>query len=494
MLRLLSFCFIAFTCSVIANVQNPIQIPDHDGTFQTYENALFVPAKNLDSVSPDIFTTLKHPFFPKHSVRIKKLDDFCDTTARGYSGYIDIQARHIFFYFFESRNDPYHDDLVFWTNGGPGCSSSMGLFMELGPCRVQNRDQTVYNPHSWTEKANVFFVDQPIGTGFSYADFGEIVETAEEASKDIAAFIAIFFQHFNEFQGNALHMAGESYGGRVIPIFASEIYDQNKHLVEAGLVPINISSIIIGNGCTDESKLFRAYHDMQCTSISGPPVNTIDNCVQMKRLVPRCEKWFQEACYDTSDKINCQSAFSYCYNAFEDYFALTGLNPYDITQACDDYDENFCYPLTKEIAAFLDRSDIRQTLGVDPVIGNFSTCNLDIAQRFTSHNDLLFPTHFYIGALLDRGVRTLIYVGANDLVCSQFANERMTLDVEWAGQTMFNSRDLREWEHNGTVAGLTRSARNLTFATIYGAGHMVPYDKPQISLELITKWLSEETL
>lgn len=36
--------------------------------------------------------------------------------------------------------------------------------------------------------------------------------SSEEAAKDIAAFIAIFFEHFKKFEGNALHMAGESYG------------------------------------------------------------------------------------------------------------------------------------------------------------------------------------------------------------------------------------------------------------------------------------------
>ena len=51
---------------------------------------------------------------------------------RAFTGYIDIQARHLFFYFFESRDDPDKDDVIFWTNGGPGCSSSLGLFMELG--------------------------------------------------------------------------------------------------------------------------------------------------------------------------------------------------------------------------------------------------------------------------------------------------------------------------------------------------------------------------
>ena len=49
-----------------------------------------------------------------------------------FTGYIDVEARHLFFYFFESRSNPEKDDVIFWTNGGPGCSSSTGLFMELG--------------------------------------------------------------------------------------------------------------------------------------------------------------------------------------------------------------------------------------------------------------------------------------------------------------------------------------------------------------------------
>jgi hypothetical protein len=36
--------------------------------------------------------------------------------------------------------------------------------------------------------------------------------TSEEAARDIARFIAIFFANFPAFQGRALHMAGESYG------------------------------------------------------------------------------------------------------------------------------------------------------------------------------------------------------------------------------------------------------------------------------------------
>ena len=77
---------------------------------------------------------------------------------------------------------------------------------------------------------NIFFLDQPsvllsfvvahdsfimytsVGVGFSYADYGETVETTEDAAKNIYAFISIFFETFSQFSGRALHLAGESYG------------------------------------------------------------------------------------------------------------------------------------------------------------------------------------------------------------------------------------------------------------------------------------------
>lgn len=59
--------------------------------------------------------------------------------------------------------------------------------------------------------ANIFFVDQLIGTGFSRAGYGKAVSTTEEAAKDIAAFMAVFFENFTQFKGHALRMTSESY-------------------------------------------------------------------------------------------------------------------------------------------------------------------------------------------------------------------------------------------------------------------------------------------
>ena len=66
-----------------------------------------------------------------------------------------------------SRN-PSTAPLVMWLSGGPGCSSQLALFAENGPCKVAKNGQYTYrNPASWHYAANVMWVDQPAGVGFS---------------------------------------------------------------------------------------------------------------------------------------------------------------------------------------------------------------------------------------------------------------------------------------------------------------------------------------
>ncbi|KAJ7086299.1 Alpha/Beta hydrolase protein [Mycena crocata] len=465
-----------------------------------YDDGLFSPMEDMNALSETEFSVLSHPVFPNYNVRIKK-SPFCDDTVKSYTGYIDIEARHIFFYFFESRNDPDTDDVIFWTNGGPGCSSSMGLFMELGPCRISDGNGTSFHPESWNTNANIFFVDQPIGVGFSYADYGESVATTEEAAKDMAAFIFVFFEHFTKFKGRSFHMTGESYGGRYVPVFAAEVYDQNALLAAAGYTPINLTSVMIGNGITDFYRQMTSSFDMQCTSASIPPTLGISQCVLMKQMIPRCEKRLKESCVDVFDAIDCAAAASFCDLHLRQPFWLSERNPYDISQPCDadGLRDNLCYPVTAHIRAYLSRPAVRKTLGVDPAVpANFSSCAPLVGAAFRAQMDSFHRTQDYIGGLLERGVRVLIYVGTYDWICNWVGNERWTRALEWSGQEEFAAEPLRAWAVGGDLAkakgraGLARSAKGLTFATVDGAGHMVPYDKPKEALDLLQRWLSGE--
>lgn len=77
----------------------------------------------------------------------------CELTpgVKSYSGYVDLaEDQHIFWWFFEARNqDPTTAPLTVWINGGPGSSSMIGLFQELGPCGINENLEVTYNPYSW---------------------------------------------------------------------------------------------------------------------------------------------------------------------------------------------------------------------------------------------------------------------------------------------------------------------------------------------------------
>lgn len=76
----------------------------------------------------------------------------------------------------------------------------IGLLQENGPCRINNDSNSVtLNPFSWNTNANVLYIDQPIGTGFSHdgassVNISELVGTSQEAATEVWTFLQIFLK------------------------------------------------------------------------------------------------------------------------------------------------------------------------------------------------------------------------------------------------------------------------------------------------------------
>merc|ERR1719277_266315 len=123
----------------------------------------------------------------------------CPDPAPQLSGYLPGQGNEYFYWLASSRSDvPSEDPLILWMTGGPGCSSTLAALVENGPCRVKGRDaagfwDTEQRPESWTEAANVVWVDQPGGVGFSS---GPIVPDEEAVATRMYAFLQSFYAQF----------------------------------------------------------------------------------------------------------------------------------------------------------------------------------------------------------------------------------------------------------------------------------------------------------
>ncbi|VDC06255.1 unnamed protein product [Peniophora sp. CBMAI 1063] len=441
-----------------------------------------VTTMHLSAVSSgDEFTSLSHPLYPEHGVRIKRTD-FCDPTVNVYTGYLDIAqgAKHLFFYFFESRRDPDNDDVMMWINGGPGCSASTGLLMELGPCKLDfnapnaSLKDPYWNPWGWNREANIFFLDQPVGVGLSYADYGEHVGTTEDAAKDIHAFITMFFETFSQFQGRAFHLSAESYGGRYLPVFASEIYDQNQIAAKEGRTVINLQSVIIGNGITDISTLYPGRYAIECENAAIPvPFQSISNCVRMKKALPRCQKMMQANCIDTYDEMNCRATVNFCETELGTPLRIAGRNNFDITKPCAGPDN--CYAESKVIEEYMHRPDVLEKLGASAPVP-FTGCSNVVSSEFTLNFDKWsHPTQYYVSSLLDRGIRVLLYAGTYDWQCNWVANKLWSDKLEWSGTEGYAAEEWRDWKASNATApaGRTKSWGPLTFASVYAAGHMM---------------------
>ena len=102
-------------------------------------------------------------------MRFVKNSGICETTpgVNQHSGYLSVGTNmNMWFWFFEARSNPTTAPLATWFNGGPGCSSMIGLFQENGPCNFPDGATTPsLNPYSWNSYANMLYIDQPIGMG-----------------------------------------------------------------------------------------------------------------------------------------------------------------------------------------------------------------------------------------------------------------------------------------------------------------------------------------
>ncbi|VDK20350.1 unnamed protein product [Anisakis simplex] len=150
-----------------------------------------------------------------------------------YSGYLKSKkGNYLHYWYMESQGDPRNDPIVIWLNGGPGCSSLMGLLEELGPFRPNPDGRTLFeNVFSWNKAANLMFLETPRGVGFSYQNMTENpdtewddTKTAEETADAIEDFFNIY-KHLRSHR-NELYLTGESYAGIYIPMTTNVLIDR----------------------------------------------------------------------------------------------------------------------------------------------------------------------------------------------------------------------------------------------------------------------------
>lgn len=425
--------------------------------------------------SEDVISTLKHPALPAHSLRVTHPKaDLCERSpgTKSWSGYLDVDldklwdhanlhglstlsavekedfgkrpkgvVEHFYFWAFESRSDPANDPVTLWINGGPGCSSFTGLLMELGPCSAapfngSEGPHTVWNELSWNNNATVVFLDQPIGVGYSYTSWADAEKNAKDApppariydtpsaARDASAFLHLLALHASDVFADvekglsSFHMAGESYGGRYLPLIASQILRDNEEAEkypERGLKPLPLVSLLIGNGITSPKAQYPAYVDFACANPHGYGVfYPKEQCDSMYEDVPTCLALLDKCNAvagnsDQYDVLACKLASEYCEDKLSEPWSATGRSAYD-WRHFGEYEED------EWISKLLNNNHTRKALGVDKAAGdkhdgNFVGCSDAVFKHFDKSGDGSRDSVWAVKDVLEKGVRVLTYYG-----------------------------------------------------------------------------------
>ena len=170
-----------------------------------------------------------------------------------YSGYVGINgtSKSIHYLFVQSQGDP-RDPLVVWFNGGPGCSSMLGFLTEHGPYVIDDGSTVLRaNQYSWNREANMLYIEQPAGVGYSYCEGAEdCAFTDLSSAEDNLQVLLGWYAKYPEYQTNDLYLSGESYAGIYVPYLMDQIHEYNQKAAPSAFQP-PLRGIMVGNGVTN---------------------------------------------------------------------------------------------------------------------------------------------------------------------------------------------------------------------------------------------------
>ena len=426
-----------------------------------------------------------------------------DTGFNQFSGYINLEGtqKMTHYWLVESEINPENAPVVFWTNGGPGCSGLIGMMTEQGPFKPNSENKLVKNEWAWNKIVNMIFVEQPIGVGFSYSDNKDDYKSSDDqAAQDNLKLILGFLQKFPHFisNKNKIYITSESYGGHYLPTLAQAIFDYNEKQTNSSN-QINFAGLAVGNpyitfysgtGAMTETyynfnllpqPMWQAYVDEGCTN----PMTLLNDSIcsgyilKFDKMVGNINPYALEypVCVTSQQKFISDRLHG-------DFFHSNLLG-----SAYEPCEENYA-------TSYLNNNDVKKALHVKTDIewvDCSTTCKYSTADRMKS------TKHIYKELLLNKNwpnFRMMVYYGDVDGVCSNvYSKWLFDLGFAYSNNQLWNN-----WYVDGQMSGFITQFKTpldskdvpnrFTYATIHNAGHESPAYKPKESFMLFQAFIN----
>ncbi|KAL6878232.1 hypothetical protein ACP4OV_012402 [Aristida adscensionis] len=409
-------------------------------------------------------------------------------------GYVEVRPKaHLFWWYYKSPErtsapgKPW--PTVLWLQGGPGASGvGLGNFEEIGPLDVNLKPRN----STWLQKADLIFVDNPVGVGYSYVEDDSLLVTTDwQQAADATMLIKALVTEVPTLQSSPLFLVAESYGGK----YAATIGAAVARAIRAGELKITLGGVALGDSWISPEDFTLSYTPL-LLSVSRLDDNAGADATKKAEDVRSkiaAGQWAdaQRSWGDLLDFIGAKSGNVDVYNFLLD----SGMDPVSTNIPVGSSPSN---AHAMKYSSYLggQESDsntidgimngvIKQKLKIIPKDVKWEELSQAVYNALV--NDFMKPRIDEINELLSYGVNVTVYNGQVDVICSTPGAEAWVQKLKWNGLKSFLSLP-RQPLYCGTSKGtkaFVRSYKNLHFYWILGAGHFVPADQPCIALSMI---------
>ncbi|XP_054813162.1 serine carboxypeptidase-like 51 isoform X2 [Prosopis cineraria] len=411
-------------------------------------------------------------------------------------GYVQVRPKaHMFWWLYRSPYRVEHPSkpwpIILWLQGGPGASGvGIGNFEEVGPLDTNLKPRN----STWLQKADLLFVDNPVGTGFSFVEHKDLfVKTDEEAATDLTTLLIEIFNRNESLQKSPLFLVAESYGGKYAVTLGLSILKA----IEARRLKLKLGGVALGDSWISPEDFVFSWGPL-LKDVSRLDDNGLQKSNRLARKIKKqIEKGkFVEATRSWSELENVITANSNnvdFYNFLQDY--QSNSPALSATAELGSYREI----ALKRYSNYLTSKKSSSGGGLGSLLNGVIKKKLKIipenvrwvgqSRRVFANlqGDFMKPRINEVDELLAKGVNVTVYNGQVDLICATKGTEAWLKKLKWEGLKSFLKKDripLYCKNDQGTK-GFVKSYKNLHFYWILGAGHFVPTDQPCVALNMV---------
>ncbi|XP_051791729.1 probable serine carboxypeptidase CPVL [Erpetoichthys calabaricus] len=398
--------------------------------------------------------------------------------VKSYAGYLTLNKTYnsnLFFWFFPAQITPEIAPVLLWLQGGPGGTSMFGLFVENGPYLVYPNLTVGERKYAWTTKYSVLYIDNPVGTGFSFTDDDQgFARNQDDVGRDLYSALTQFFQIFYEYQKNDFYATGESYAGKYIPAIGYYIHQNNP----SAKIKINFKGIAIGDGLCDPEMMLGGYAEFmyQTGIVDEKQKEFVKQQTDLGVMYIQQKKWVKA--FEVFDLLLNGDLSQ--YPSF--YQNVTGCTNYFNFLQCQEPKDQ------KLFGKFLSLPEVRKSIHVGNLIFHDGS---EVEKHLLE--DVMKTIKPWLAILMDN-YRVLLYSGQLDVIVAAPLTERFLPTVPWSKVEEYKKADRFYWKVNSEdteVAGYVRQVGSFYQVIVRGGGHILPYDQPERTFDMLNKFISE---